>query len=126
LPGARQIGLGKRLLERYPWWRFEPHPEWVEPHWSKGNYWLLYAGGIPEEVRFVYIPWHGVIWSEFKMNGIEPGITYYAFWFNPRTGQRHDIGMVAPNGNGEWQLPTAPVIQDWVLVLEKGQPPHAN
>src|ERR1039457_769639 len=20
---------------RYPWWRFEPHPEWVEPHWSK-------------------------------------------------------------------------------------------
>ncbi len=34
LPGSRQLGLGKELLMRYDWWRFEPHPEWVEPHWS--------------------------------------------------------------------------------------------
>ena len=25
-PGSTQLGLGKRLLEQYPWWRFEPHP----------------------------------------------------------------------------------------------------
>ena len=29
LPGSRQVGLGKKLLERYPWQRFQPHPEWV-------------------------------------------------------------------------------------------------
>jgi hypothetical protein len=34
LPGARQLALGKALLMRYPWWRLEPHPEWVEPHWG--------------------------------------------------------------------------------------------
>lgn len=27
LPGSAQIALGKQLLEGYPWWRFEPHPE---------------------------------------------------------------------------------------------------
>jgi hypothetical protein len=29
LPGSRQTGVAKRLLERFEWWRFEPHPEWV-------------------------------------------------------------------------------------------------
>src|SRR5262249_47320429 len=38
LPGSGQLGLAKQLLMRYPWWRFEPHPEWVEPRWNKQNY----------------------------------------------------------------------------------------
>ena len=29
LPGSRQIAYGKALLERYPWHRFRPHPEWA-------------------------------------------------------------------------------------------------
>ena len=32
LPGSYQVGLGAKLLRQYPWWRFEPHPEWVAPH----------------------------------------------------------------------------------------------
>lgn len=30
-PGAYQIGLGAKLLQQYPWWQFEPHPEWITP-----------------------------------------------------------------------------------------------
>lgn len=29
LPGSRQVALGKKLLEQYPWPRFQPHPEWA-------------------------------------------------------------------------------------------------
>lgn len=29
LPGSRQVGLAKRLLERYEWWRFEPRADWA-------------------------------------------------------------------------------------------------
>ncbi len=29
LPGSRQVGLGKKLLEQYPWQDFKPHPEWA-------------------------------------------------------------------------------------------------
>jgi hypothetical protein len=31
LPGSRQTGLARKLLERFEWWRFEPHPEWAAP-----------------------------------------------------------------------------------------------
>ncbi len=29
LAGSRQIALGKKLLEQYPWHQFTPHPEWA-------------------------------------------------------------------------------------------------
>src|SRR5207249_11854162 len=29
LAGSRQVALGKKLLEQYPWHRFTPHPEWA-------------------------------------------------------------------------------------------------
>jgi hypothetical protein len=45
LPGSAQLGLGKRLLERYAWWQFEPHPEWVEPHQTEGKRISCYAAG---------------------------------------------------------------------------------
>jgi acetyl esterase/lipase len=30
LPGSEQLALGKRFFDRYPWHRFQPHPEWAE------------------------------------------------------------------------------------------------
>jgi len=30
-PGAYQTSQGAKLLKQYPWWRFEPHPEWISP-----------------------------------------------------------------------------------------------
>ena len=56
LPGSGQLGIGKRLLERYPWWQFEAHPEWVEPHQSPENRISCYAAGIPGRIRVIYIP----------------------------------------------------------------------
>ena len=31
LPGSYQVGMGAKLLRRFRWWAFEPHPEWVSP-----------------------------------------------------------------------------------------------
>jgi len=31
LPGSYQVGINARLLMQFPWWQFEPHPEWVTP-----------------------------------------------------------------------------------------------
>jgi hypothetical protein len=115
LPGSEQLSLGKHLLERYRWWQFEPHLEWVEPHWDKGDYFKPYAAGIPKEVRIIYIP---KPWLTLKIREIEKEITYYAFYFNPRDGKKFDIGIISPNENGEWQPLKPPIIQDWVLVIE--------
>lgn len=124
-PGSRQVGLGKRLLERYPWWKFEPHRsidhlEWVEPWiplWTKpfADYIKPYAAGVPEEVYIIYIPpWHVLS----KVKKIEQGITYRAFWFDPRNGREYNIGTVVPDEKGDWQPPKPPIYQDWVLVME--------
>jgi hypothetical protein len=86
-PGAIQVGLGKKLLEEYPWHRFEPHPEWAE----KGSF----AAGIPGEVRFIYQPrrtiynWQGTVAKE-----VETNVPYSAFYFDPATGRRFDQGEV--------------------------------
>jgi len=113
LPGSAQLGLAKRLLEEYPWWRFEPHPDWVEPHstalsephdqWyddnqqfaARGGRWdLPYAAGIPGEVRFVYIPGHYYDWSSPTIKRLEPDATYHAYYWDPATAKRYDLGTI--------------------------------
>jgi uncharacterized protein DUF4038/uncharacterized protein DUF5060 len=31
LPGSYQVGLSKKFLQQFQWWRLAPHPEWVIP-----------------------------------------------------------------------------------------------
>jgi hypothetical protein len=116
LPGSKMVGIGKAILARYPWWRFEPHPEWVEPHWNKENYSRPYAAGIPREVRVIFIP---PSWNPPKVARLEAGTTYQATWFDPATGARHAAGSAAADANGEWQAPIQPTYADWVLVLDR-------
>jgi len=119
LPGSAQLGLAKRLMERYEWWQFEPHPEWIAPHWSEENYFRPYAAGIPGEVRVVFLPFFtvGAVFKE-----LESDISYRAFLFNPVNGREHDLGAVTPDANGDWTPPLPrsrpPIFQDWVLVIE--------
>ncbi len=91
-PGAIQVGLGKRLLERYPWHRFEPHPEWSD---RDG-----FTAGIPGEVRFIYRPNRSVYdWSGPRLKHLEPGIPYTAYYFDPSTGRRFDLDTIIRNAD---------------------------
>ena len=54
LPGSRQVGFGKKLLEQYPWQEFKPHPEWVafraEASLSlRGAQWIWFPEGNPAQ-----------------------------------------------------------------------------
>src|ERR1051326_6155383 len=87
LPGSSQLGLGKALLLRYEWWRFEPHPEWAEPHWSEKDYMQPYASGIPGEVRLVYAP---ASWNLPRLANLEPNVVYQGLLFNSSPGRGHE------------------------------------
>lgn len=85
--GAVQVGLGRKLLEEYPWHKFEPHPEWAED----GSF----AAGIPGEVRFIYQPKRTIYnWQGTIVNGVETDVPYTAFYFDPATGRRFDLDQV--------------------------------
>jgi hypothetical protein len=115
LPGSAQLGMAKGLLARYPWWRMEPHPEWIEPHWSEQNYMQPYGSGIPGELRIFYFSRTGNV--NHKIVKLEAGVRYRALWWNPVSGRETDLGTVT--GVGEWRPAAPPIFQDYVLVMEK-------
>ena len=122
--GSKQLGLGAKLLRRYPWQRFEPHPEWVLPangsSWSAAgaaeNFERPYAAGIPGELRMIYMP---MLWDPPRIVKLEQGVSYGAMLFNPQSGEEHDLGAVKASQAGEWQMPIPPEQHDWVIVLKK-------
>jgi hypothetical protein len=116
LPGSRQLGHAAALLRSLPWWRMEPHPEWVEPRWTADNYELNYAAGIPGELRIVFMPMQ---WNPPTIVRLEPKVNYRAFLFDPSTAARHDLGRIESR-EGAWKTPTPPTARDWVLVMGKG------
>ncbi|HOK56446.1 MAG TPA: DUF4038 domain-containing protein [bacterium] len=127
LPGSKQLGLSKKLLEKYRWWEFQPRPDWIEVDVSSENReknYYPYIAGIPEEVRIVYIPF---FYNNFKIKKIEKNVKYKTFLFNPVNGEKIDSGVVNPDREGNWELPSLvknswaklPIYQDWILVLER-------
>jgi hypothetical protein len=107
-PGSAQLGHAKALLEKLPWQQLKEHPEWVEKD--------VFAAGIPGKIRVIYQPTRGVYkWNGIAVNNIEPG-TYSAFYFDPVSGRRYDLGLHSLSGT--WQSPNVPSPQDWVLVMQ--------
>jgi len=116
LPGSTQLGLAKDLLERYAWWAFDPHPEWVAEHATAQKVNAPYAGGIPGQVRVIFLP--SDVWG-ITVKGLDDGVTYSAYIHSPVDGSEVLLGAVKPDADGDWRLPEPmPIFQDWVLVLE--------
>lgn len=124
LPGSTQVSLGKRLLEQYPWHRFEPHPEWASwadeqrprPTDDSAEFEVPYAAGLPGLVRILYIPCREPI----VVQELEPQTSYTATCFDPVNGERTHLGVVRAEASGAWRCPP-PVVKeaDWVLILER-------
>ena len=115
LPGSAQVGIAKKLLMRYEWWRFEPHPEWVEPHWTLKDFVQAYAAGIPGNVRILFFP----VWGAPVVKQLEKGVAYKAFFFNPANEKEYPLPAVESDAEGSWKPSPPPIFQDWVLVMER-------
>ncbi|HEY3391398.1 MAG TPA: DUF4038 domain-containing protein, partial [Lacipirellulaceae bacterium] len=130
LPGSQHMDFAKRLLERYPWHRFEPHLEWAT--WSENSdqrpptdeqaradeFIVPYAAGVPGSVRVIYLPKPWPV----TVNKLEQSERYTARFFNPTNGGSRDIGPVQPGVDGSWtSAPPTNVPADWVLILEASE-----
>lgn len=114
LPGSLQLGLARKLLDRYPWWRFEPHQEWVDPSGSPDEVKAPFAAGIPGEIRLIYFynP------SRPTVTMIETDVQYKALLWDPRSGDAHDLGPVKPDTKDCWEVPQQPTMSDWLVILD--------
>ena len=119
-PGSKHLGISKSLLERYPWWQFEPYPvanrdesERLSPHMA----------GVPGQVWLIYLPGEAFdqkLWGLIgKKIALVDDVKYRAFFFNPRDGREIDLGEVQPDQAGQWAIPQKPTREDMVLVLQK-------
>ena len=123
LPGARQVGLAARFLARLPWWRFEPHPEWVEPHQGPDDRMGVYAAGIEGQLAVLFVPMHA-LWK--LANGVatlgclHPGEPYEVTYFDPISGAERLVAepLVAGAG-GRATLPAPAEVRDWVLLVRR-------
>lgn len=97
LPGSQHLGVAKRVLEQFRWWRFERHDEWADPIADEERPMAAYAAGIPGEVRIVFVPAESVwtIWSgTMQITHLEPDTTYQASFVDPKTGEASALGDV--------------------------------
>lgn len=121
LPGAAQIALGKRLLERYPWWSFEAHPEWIDGAATNEHPIAPYAAGVPGQVRIYYFPRPIFPWGSnpTMLRQLEQGAVYRTFWVNPKNLVETPLPDITANQDGLAPLPIPTVMQDWLLVMER-------
>jgi hypothetical protein len=120
LPGSEHVAVGKRILSRFEWWRFEPHQEWVEPSAGGADWRAPYAAGIPGEVRVFYFPRPIMPWSgRPTLKALEPGVAYRAAFIDPKSAVEHPAGRAQGDAAGDWPVPQPTIGQDWVLCLER-------
>jgi hypothetical protein len=119
LPGSQQLGLAKRLLEGFAWWRLEPRQEWIEPSAADPDFLHPYCAAIPGGAHFIYLPRPVAVWSQpHLVKGLDPARPWQAMLVNPKTGDRTSLGRIDVSADGTWRIPILPLIQDWVIVVE--------
>jgi len=119
LPGSKQLGIGKKFLQRYPWWDFESHTDWCEPHARPDSRIASYAAGIAGKVRIIFIPFCS---EKPVVKKLEKDVCYKAFYFNPVNEEKYPLGDVVPDQDGQWKPEhPAPVFSDLLLVLEENE-----
>jgi hypothetical protein len=126
--GSAHVGVGKRILERLPWWELRPSPEAIEPHAGPDDWFLPYAASLPDGAIVVYMPSlsmaTGNDWRHFArwtLAGLSPDTEYRATYVDPRTGADHSSFWFRPSGDRHvvesgylWNTPTG---EDWVIVV---------
>lgn len=100
------------LLNGYPFWAMRPHNELV----LDGSAYVFAHEG---DRYLLYLPSGGTL----NLNLDLASGDLRAMWFDPRTGDQQDLGIVTPGPEVPF---TAPSSEDWVLALEPDMAPSPS
>lgn len=126
-PGATHVGIGRKILARFDWHRLKPDSDSVQPAATEDKPRGAFLARIGDELRIVYLPDGVAPWNrKTVVSGLTPGKTYLARYIDPLTGDTYPEMKFVPEPNeqsstGTWRLPAAPILQDWLLVIETSE-----
>ncbi len=115
--GSEQIGIGKKFLCKYEWWKLTPAQKNVftkdssvfRPYCAtiNNNIFILYSFKFPEP------------WANFWFQNLEANTPYSFLFFDPITGYEYNMGKITSSPKGTIAIPQTPIMKDWVMVIEK-------
>ncbi len=114
--GSGQIGLGKKFIEKFEWWKLEPAQDRIECNTSDPVS-VPFCAVIDERDLFIYMFRKPARWRPYKVNGLIPEKEYGVTWFDPITGQVHSGDRFRSDSEGKLDINRLPIMQDWVLVI---------
>ena len=116
-PGARQMGLLRRLLESRPWTRLAPDDALIVEGQQPGEHHLQAARTPDGGLAMVYVTLGTPLSVDLGRLARQP---IHAWWFDPREGQAKKIGTWTNTGGSRRFAPpgTPGRGNDWVLVLD--------
>jgi hypothetical protein len=118
LPGSRQVGLGKKLFERFAWQEFSPHADWAAYADDQPAKFGPFATGKAGEARIVY----ALESRPVKLMQLNPGVKYDVQAFDPVTGETTAVESVGGDkADITVSKPVAIKSDDWVIVVERAK-----
>ncbi len=91
--GSYQVGVGRKILEQFEWWKLEPHLEWIPPVATESlRPFSAYAAGVPRRLRIVYFS--AVSGIDLVVKELEAGVEYDAHFITPSSGKRLPLGKI--------------------------------
>ncbi len=117
-PGAVGVGHMRRLVERYPWHRFEPDLSVIASGQGLGEAHIQSARDADGRFVRAYLPFGHAV--SVHLDRVAASAVL-AQWYDPRTGAFTEIGSYAARGDQAFAPPTFGPVDDWVLVLESAR-----
>jgi hypothetical protein len=115
-PGGKQLGHGAEWLRKLPWWQITAAPERANYHATAENFYDPYVAEMGSDV-LLYFTKVGFKKNKLKVVGLEPNAQYAYRFFDPITAREYPAVAFAADAQGEWQVPSPPVMQDWVVLI---------
>lgn len=121
--GAAHVGLGRRVLDRYPWHELRPDEDIVAPHSSGEDVLKPYAGHLRDGRRLIYFPslaFNGGLGNPTLLNLGDR--SWQATPIDLTTGEKQPPITITPNDDGTGTIPGLfwpfPSWGDWLLELQ--------
>lgn len=113
LPGGAQLAHLRKCYESLEWWKLDPVSNAIKPAADV----LVKADG--DKTLLLYFPPQVKVSDGAVLTGVSKGFHFRAEWFDPRTGNRIELGLGLFSSDAGLSLPQRPDDNDWLLILHR-------